>query len=116
MSVVTINFLNAEATDTTCAIWVTNGEVVLNYEDFLSISSSVNYNYLQATSGAVCFDVAQGVAFTAGIQVPVTATQDPEITVTNFSGTVTVTWTTASGPETQTLMPGNPMTLSGFVS
>jgi hypothetical protein len=39
----------------------------------------------------------------------------PTIEITNFAGTVTITWPTSSGLQTQTVMSGDPITLNGFV-
>ena len=38
----------------------------------------------------------------------------PWVEVTNLTGTVTVTWPTATGLQTQTLLAGDPLTLNGL--
>jgi hypothetical protein len=37
------------------------------------------------------------------------------VEVTNLSGTITVTWPTDEGLQTQSLVAGNPITLNGLI-
>jgi hypothetical protein len=70
------------------------------------------------TSDAVNFNVEPGTTFDAAVTVPVESEgpEAPAVEVTNFSGTVTVTWPTDVGLQTQVVIPGDPLTLFGLSS
>lgn len=98
---VTINFNNATLTSTSSQITVTGGSFCLSANDPLSMAGTVSFSSLYVTSGAVDFNVQPGTKFTAQIVLPVaTSGGTPLITVSNFSGTVTVTWPTPTGLQT----------------
>lgn len=117
MSSITINFQNATLTSTSTAIAVMNGSVGLDTTDALSMSGTIAFSSLYLTSGAINFNVASGTTFNAQVTIPLNAPSGaPTIEITNFAGTVTVTWPTSSGLQTQQIMAGDPLTLSGFVN
>lgn len=118
MTQITINYSSVTLSSTTSSIQLTGGCFGLDIDEGLSISGTVSFSSMYVVTGAIVFNVESGTAFNAAVQAKVTsntAGTPPSIEVTNFTGTVTVTWPTSTGPQTQTLESGNPMTLSGFV-
>jgi hypothetical protein len=118
MTQITINFSNVTLFSTNSSIQLTGGTYGLDVSEGLSISGTVSFSSMYVTTGAISFNVTSGTAFNAQVEAKVTSSTagtPPSIEVTNFSGTVTVTWPTATGPQTQTIESGNPMTLSGYV-
>ena len=115
---ITINFSDVTLSSTTSSIQLTGVSYELNVAEGLSIAGTVTFSSMYVTTGAISFNVTSGTSFNAAVQAKVTSNtpgDPPMIEVTNFAGTVTVTWPTATGPQTQTLESGNPMTLSGYV-
>lgn len=117
MSTITINFQNTNLTTTTSQISIQNGAFALDTVSGLSMTGTISFSTLYVTSGAINFNVETGTTFNATVVAPVSPAQGaaPVLEITNFSGTVTVMWPTASGPQTQTVMSGDPITLNGFV-
>lgn len=117
MSTITINYQNATLTTTTSQVIITGGNFALDTTSALTMSGTINFTSLYITSGAINFNVESGTQFAATLGAPVSTSNgaSPTLEVTNFSGTVTVTWPTASGLQTQTVMSGDPITLNGFV-
>lgn len=116
MSSITINFQNATLTFVNTTITITDGNFELDTMSALSISGTIAFDSLYLTSNAINFNVETGTTFNAQVAVPVSASSGaPSIEITNFAGTVTVTWPTATGLETQVIMPDSPLTLNGFV-
>lgn len=117
MSTITINFQNVALTTSTSQILITNGTFALDTTSALSMAGTINFTALYVTSGAINFNVESGTTFHATVGAPVDAAGGaPTLAVTNFSGTVTVTWPTSSGLQTQALMSGDPITLNGFAN
>lgn len=119
MSTITINFQNATLTTTTSQILITNGTFALDTTSSLSMSGTISFTSLYITAGAINFNVESGTSFTAAVVTPVhpTSTSNaPTLEVTNFAGTVTVTWPTPNSLQTQTVMSGDPITLNNFAS
>lgn len=114
-SPITINYQNATLTTTTSQVLVGAGTFALDTSSALSMSGTISFSSLYITSGAINFNVESGTQFTASIVAPVTAPGGaPTLEITNFAGTVTVTWPTSTGLQTQTVMSGDPITLNGF--
>ena len=117
LSTITINFQDATLTTTTSQILIGSGNFALDTTSALSMMGTINFSSLYVTSGAINVNVESGTMFTATVMVPVNAPGGaPSITVTNFAGTVTVTWPTSEGLQTQTIMSGDPITLNGFAN
>jgi hypothetical protein len=117
MSTITINYQNATLTTTTSQILIGNGSFALDATGALSMSGTISFGALYVTSGAINFNVESGTSFTAAVVVPVDAPSGaPTIQVTNFAGTVTVTWPTSSGMQIQQVVSGDPITLNGFAN
>jgi hypothetical protein len=117
MGSINIIYQDATLTSSSSRIAIQNGSFDLTPADALSISGSVMFNSLYMTAGAMTFNVESGTVFYAAIDLPVSRSSrsgDPEVVVTNFLGSVTLTWPTASGPESQSLGSGDPITLTGY--
>lgn len=116
ISTIGIMFQNAALTTTSSQILVTDGSFSLDVVDALAMSGTITFSSLYVTTGAISFNVDPGTSFNAQITVPLSSSNGaPVIEVTNFAGTVLVTWPTATGLQTQTVMSGDPLTLNGFV-
>jgi hypothetical protein len=117
MSTITIDFQNATLTTTTSQVFISNGNFALDSTSALSMSGTISFSALYLTSGAINFNVESGMSFNASVTAPVNAPGGaPAITITNFSGIVTVTWPTSMGLQTQIVMSGDPVTLNGFAN
>ncbi|PTS76782.1 hypothetical protein DBR17_14215 [Sphingomonas sp. HMWF008] len=118
MSTITINFQNATLTSTSSSITVSDGSFALDTTSALSMSGTISFSSLYVTSGAINFNVESGTTFNAQITAPLSApgapSAPPSIEITNFAGTVTVTWPTATGLQTQQIMSSDALTLSGY--
>jgi len=115
MSTITINFQNTVLTTTTSQISIQNGNFALDTVSGLSMSGTISFSTLYVTSGVISFNVESGTTFNATVVAPVSAPGGaPVLEITNFAGTVTVTWPTDSGLQTQTMMSGDPIPLNGF--
>lgn len=117
MSSITINFQNATLTSMNSTISITGGSFALDPVSALTMSGTIAFRALYITSGAINFNVESGTTFNAQVTIPLSAPNAaPSIEITNFAGTVTVTWPTTTGLQTQQIMSGDPLTLSGFVN
>lgn len=115
LATIDINFINATLTSTTSQILIGAGSFALDTVSALSVSGTVSFNSLYLTSGALTFEAPAGTSFDCSIILPLEAGAGaPTLEITNFAGTATVTWPTASGLQTQTVTPGDPITLNGF--
>lgn len=116
MSTITINFQNTTLTTTTSQILIQSGAFALDTVSAMSMSGTISFTSLYITAGAINFNVESGTSFNASVVAPISATSGtaPVLEITNFAGTVTVTWPTSSGLQTQTVMSGDPITLNGF--
>lgn len=121
LSTITIDFQDATLTSTTSSITITDGSFELDTVSALAMSGTIAFNSLSITSGAISFDVAAGTTFNAQVSAPISAPSGmpggaPRIEITNFAGTVTVSWPTAYGIETQQILSNDILSLSDFVS
>lgn len=118
MASITINFTNATLSSTNTSLQLTDGTYGLDVADALSVSGTVTFTSMYVTTGAISFNVASGTSFNAQVEAMVASTNagtPPSIEVTNFTGTVTVSWPTAQGIKTEQLTSSNSLTLSGYV-
>lgn len=115
---ITVNFQNAELTTTSLQIIIGGGGAFcLGRTSALSMAGTISFDALYVTSGAMNFNVQSGTTFNASVVIPVESQGSATtLAVTNFAGTVTVTWPTDTGLETQTMMSGDPTTLSGLAT
>jgi hypothetical protein len=79
------------------------------------MSGTIPFTNLSIASGAISIDGQPGATVNGNISFPVKMTGNaPTITVTNFSGTATMSWPSNSGGGVQPVAPGDPVTLNGF--
>lgn len=62
----------------------------------------------------VTFQTAPEQAANGSVTIPVAASGEPTIVVSNFSGKAAVNWFTNQGPHVFPLTDGEPVVLSGF--
>lgn len=115
MSLVSISFQDVTITETSCLILVTNGQIFTDASNWFRVSAE-GLTEVAHDPGAASFMVATNTGVSAYIDLPITSGQEPVVQVNNFAGTVIIYWLATSGPVNQLLEPGNPMTLSDFVS
>jgi hypothetical protein len=114
---ITVNFQNAELTTTSSQIIIDGGGAFcLERTSALSMAGTIAFDALYVTSGAMTFNVQSGTTFNGSVVIPIESQGFATLAVTNFAGTVTVTWPTDTGLETQTMMSGDPITLSGLAT
>lgn len=116
-SSITMQYQNATFTATNATTVVQNGSFELTQTDFLQMNGTITFNALNISSGTIGFyNSATGAAISGTIVVPVAkaGSVDPAITANNFQGTCTLSWPSTSGPQYQTLSPGDPITLTGY--
>lgn len=117
LATIDINFVNATLTSTTSQILIQDASFALDTVSALSISGTVSFTTLYVTAGAVMFGAPPGTSFDCGVILPVEASGAvPTLEITNFAGTVTAAWPTATGLQTQTVTAGDPITLNGFAA
>jgi hypothetical protein len=107
-----------EATANTVQFLISDGGAWgLSSVDALSIAGTLSITDLYATRNALNLGLPPGssLAFTASIPIEDLGGGAPAVEVTNVSGTITATWPTANGVETQALVAGDPVALSGLV-
>jgi hypothetical protein len=116
LPLITFN-VSGEAT-TTAVQFLISGAAAwsLSSVDALSINGTFPISSLYATRNALNLGLSPGSALNCAITVPVEAqaAEAPWVEVTNLTGTITVTWPTDTGLQTQVLVAGNPLTLYGL--
>jgi len=119
-STITITFNNATFTSSIATIVLAQntGSFEITSNNFIQLAGSFTFSALNISSNLISFDVASGAAVNGTVQIPAVSTNNsPLLTVSNFAGTATVGWPTgSSGPQLQTLTPGDAITLSDFAS
>lgn len=117
-SSIQIQFQQAKFTSTSASITVGNGTIVVTANQSISFGATIPFETLTISNSSVSFrnnalpDVT--VYGTVGIPISSAASGSPTITVNGFSGSITVTWPSNTGGQTQTIVPGDPITLNGF--
>lgn len=116
LSTVVFNVFGEATTNTVQFLVSEGGAWSLGSTSALSIAGTLSITQLYATGNALSLGLPPGssLAFTASIPIEDQGTAAPVVEVTNVSGTVTVTWPTDSGPQTQELVSGDPIPLVGF--
>lgn len=116
LSNVTFNVSGEATTNTVQFLLSGGGAWSLSSVSAFSINGTFPLNYLYATRNALNLGLTPGTAlnFTASIPIEDQGTEAPAVEVTNLSGTITVTWPTDEGLQTQSLVAGNPITLNGL--
>jgi hypothetical protein len=115
LSTVVFNVFGEVTANTVQFLISDGGAWSLSSVDALSIAGTLSITDLYATRNALNLGLLPGssLAFTASI--PIEGQGAPVVEVTNVSGTITVTWPTDSGLETQAVVAGDPVALSGLV-
>ena len=109
------------ATFTANAMTITvggGGVFELCNDDFLSISGTFSFGTLAISSRSISFyNSSTGGTANGAITVPVASNGGvaPTIIVTNFQGTVTISWPSEDGPQYQQMYSGDPITLTGLI-
>lgn len=116
LSTVVFN-IYGEATTTTVQFLVSGGAAwSLSSVNALSINGMLSITDLYATGNVLSLGLLPGSSLTCTVTIPIEhqGTDVPVVEVTNLSGTITATWPTDTGPQTQSLLPGDPTTLYGL--
>jgi len=116
LSTVVFN-ISGEATTTAVQFLVSGGASwSLSSVSALSINGTLPITSLYATQNALSLGLPPGgsLNFTVSIPIEDQGTDAPAVEVTNLAGTITVTWPTDSGLQTQTLLAGDPVALNGL--
>ena len=120
LATVVFNVIDGEATANTVKFLVFDGGAwSLDPRRALSFNGTFPVNYLYATENALSLGLSPGTALDFTVSVPIEdrgAGTTPAVEVTNLSGTITVTWPTETGLQTQVLAPGDPISLSDLAS
>jgi hypothetical protein len=109
--------VSGEATTSTVEFIVSGGAAwSLSSVNALSINGTLPITDLYATRTALNLGLPPNSALNFTISIPIEPQENeaPMVEVTNFSGTVTVTWPTDTGLQFQTLEPGDPIALYGL--
>ncbi|HXC55140.1 MAG TPA: hypothetical protein VNU97_07590 [Rhizomicrobium sp.] len=117
---ITINFANGVAASNTVDVMLTNCTVSAGLNSGVTVAMASALTNVTVTSTQVAVATALNAQFNGSVTIAIgwTSGQQPEVTLNNLlnnSGPATVTWPTASGPQTQILTPGDPMALAGIV-
>ena len=110
--------ISGEATTTTVQFLVSGGAAwSLSSASALSIAGTFPITALYATRNALNLGLPPGSALNIAVSIPIEHQEGdaPAVEVTNLSGTITATWPTNSGLQTQALLAGDPITLDGLV-
>lgn len=116
-SVVTFD-ISGEATSNTVLFIVSGGAAwSLNSTSALEVAGSIPITAFFATRGALNLGLPPGSALNIAVSIPIEHQEGdaPTVEVTNLSGTITATWPTSSGLQTQALLAGDPITLDDLV-
>ena len=115
-TLITFN-ISGEAT-TTAVQFLLSGAAAwsLSSVSALSINGTLPITSLDATRNALNLGLPPGSALNFEVTIPIEdqETEAPVVEVTNLSGTITVTWPTDTGLQTQALLAGDPITLYGL--
>lgn len=117
LSTVVFAISGGEATATTVQFLISGGAAwSLGSVSALSISGALSITDLYATGTVLNLGLLPGSSLNCTVTIPIEhqETEAPVVEVTNLSGTITVTWPTDTGLQTQALLAGDPTTLNGL--
>lgn len=106
-----------EATTTTVQFLVSEGGAWgFSPRRALSMAGTFSLNEFEATANALNLGLPSGSPLEFSLSIPIEhqESEDPAVEVTNVTGTMTVSWPSESGLQTQTLTAGDPLTLNGL--
>ena len=117
---ISLNFFNAITTTSSMKVSLVDNSAScrLDPSEGVWINGTLSFNSLSITQTQIVFGVAPGTQLNAAITLNVIpyGSSPPVILVSNLNvDSATVTYPTDQGPETQVLIPGEEMVLSGFV-
>lgn len=114
-SEVTFNIMSGEATTTTIGFILTGAAWSLGSGTGLSFAGTAPITDFLATRSVLTMGLPVGAPLNLELSVPIEYQGEArEVEVTNVVGSITVTWPTESGLQTQTLVAGDPITLDGL--
>jgi len=118
LSTVVFTIVGEATTNTVQLLLSGGGAWSLSPVNALSLNGTFPITSLYATRYALDLGLPPGSSLAGTISIPIEnqANGAPAVEVTNVSGTITATWPTATGPQTQLLLAGDPLPLSGLVS
>jgi hypothetical protein len=118
---VTIDFAGGVAA--TSLVQIILGQAVIAPSVNQGVTTGIgSFTNLSVWADQVAFATPVGGVFDGTLSLALgLESEDPTVTLNNLVPSAkgepaTITWPTASGPQVQILMPGNPMTLSGIVA
>jgi hypothetical protein len=112
-STITFQFIGTDFAALTLSITISGGAFQLTGGAYFGLNGSFPLSALVVSADAVVFRGAPGDTANGTMTVPATGSQ-PTITAEYFSGTLTVSWQSNNGPQTQPLASGVPLILTGF--
>src|SRR5688572_20975975 len=94
MGNVTFNFLRTTIDASQCVLKVSNGTYVIDKDTVFSISGTIAFESIAATTHQISIGVDGRASFSAMLSVSIEADQgvDPMVTVFNFVGLVNIQW------------------------
>jgi type 1 fimbria pilin len=110
---ITIDFGGA-ATSVPVELVLSNCAISVGPQQGVSIKMSSAY--ISVVANQVSIGTMIGAQLNGWVEVAIdwAAPLWPAVTLDNLEGPATVTWPTASGPQTRNLTPGNPTELTGI--
>ncbi|MFN8216644.1 MAG: hypothetical protein U0R71_08615 [Solirubrobacterales bacterium] len=113
---VTFSIQSAVATSSSVRFLVDGGAWSLSSVGTLAIVGTPSVSSIYATRGALSIGLPAAEPLNMEVSVPLEqeGAEAPSVEVTNVVGTITVTWTTTTGLQTQTLLAGDPLVLYGL--
>lgn len=119
---IVIDFGGGQATTNIVEVQVTDATIALQAQSGLSASIGSGITNLSVTPDGVSIATGPGAILsgTLALAIDWPSSETPAVTLLNLApasaSPPTLSWPTASGPETQILTQGNPLALSGIVS
>ena len=120
-ALITINFADGAATSSNVFVLLADCTVAPGPSAGVVVAMASALTNVSVTNAQVAIATANGARFNGSVAIAVgwASGQEPGVTLNNLQngseGQATVTWPTATGPQTQILTPGDPMVLSGIV-
>lgn len=118
---ITISLNNCQAASSVVSVLLpgNSGQLALSPTQGVAINGPFSFQTVLVTQSELAFGAAPGTVFDGELTLNLQPTQPgvpPAVLLTGLSsGSATVSYLTASGPATQPLTSGDPLTLTGFV-
>ena len=119
-ALVTINFAGGSATSPGVEVVLTDCEVAPGANAGVTVAMASALTNISIASAQIVISTAVGGQFNGSVAIQISwdSGRMPSVTLNNLhndAGPAMVTWPTAIGPQTQILVSGFPMSLSGIV-